>query len=134
MAATDRVRLLDTKLGFARHLAPDERADIAGITLPVVDVARGPLELDSLLRAHSGFAATVLDGMLVHALTIGDQSGISTCSARGTSFFAAARCGLRGSRMSHSGHPPRHAWPCSAQTSRQRRGALPRSSQPFTSP
>ena len=75
MAATDRVRLLDTKLEFARHLAPDERADIAGITLPVVDVARGPLELDSLLRAHSGFAATVLDGMLVQC-----QTGSLYCS------------------------------------------------------
>lgn len=74
--ATNRVRLLDTKLEFTRHLAPDERADIAAITLPVVEVARGPLQFDALLRAHSGFAATVLDGMLVHALTIGDQSGI----------------------------------------------------------
>ncbi len=76
MAATDRVRLLDTKLEFTRHLAADERADVAAITLPVVDVARGPLHLEGLLRAHGGFAATLLDGMLVHALTIGDQSGI----------------------------------------------------------
>ncbi len=76
MAAPDRVRLLDTKLEFTRHLAPDERADVAAVTLPVVNVARGPLQLDALLRAHGGFAATVLEGMLVHSLTIGDQSGI----------------------------------------------------------
>ncbi len=76
MPATDRVRLLDTKLELTRHLAPEERAAVAAITLPVADVARGPLQLDELLRAHGGFAATVLDGMLVHALTIGDQSGI----------------------------------------------------------
>ncbi len=76
MAARDRVRLLDTKLEFTRHVAPEDRAEVAAMTLPAVDVARGPVKIDELLRAHNGFAATILDGMLVHALQIGDQSGI----------------------------------------------------------
>jgi CRP/FNR family cyclic AMP-dependent transcriptional regulator len=76
MAAINRVRLLDAKLEFTRDLAPEERADVAAITLPVVNVAPGPFGLDALLRVHHGFAATILDGLLVRALTIGDQSGI----------------------------------------------------------
>src|ERR1700744_1404204 len=76
MATINRVRLLDAKLDFTRGLAPEERADVAAITLPVVNVTPGPLELDALIRAHNGFAATILDGLLVRALTIGGQSGI----------------------------------------------------------
>jgi CRP/FNR family cyclic AMP-dependent transcriptional regulator len=76
MSAIDRIRVVDTKLEFTRQLAAEARAELAAITLPVVRVAPGPVDLDALLQACNGFAATILDGMLVHALTIGDQSGI----------------------------------------------------------
>jgi CRP/FNR family transcriptional regulator, cyclic AMP receptor protein len=76
MASTDRVRLLDGKLELARHLGPEERAELAAATLPAIELPQGPIELDVLLRTNDAFAAGVLDGMLVHALQIGEQSGI----------------------------------------------------------
>jgi len=76
MASLDRVALLDVKLELTRHLAPAERADLANTTLTAVGVARGPVVFDTLLRQHNAFAATVLDGVLVHALQIGEHSGV----------------------------------------------------------
>jgi CRP/FNR family cyclic AMP-dependent transcriptional regulator len=76
MAATDRVPLLDAKLELTRHLAPEERADLVAVTLGVVAVSRGPLEFEAILHRHKAFAATVLDGVLVHALQIGEHSGV----------------------------------------------------------
>jgi len=76
MASTDRVRLLDTNLELTRHLAPDERTELGTVTLTVVDVPRGQLQFEALLQQHNAFAATVLDGMLVHALQIGEHPGV----------------------------------------------------------
>ena len=76
MASRDRIQLLDAKLDLARHLPPDELAELAAVTLPVIELGQGPLELDVLLATHNAFAAGVLDGMVVHALQIGQQSGI----------------------------------------------------------
>jgi CRP/FNR family transcriptional regulator, cyclic AMP receptor protein len=76
MASRDRVELLNVELELARHLAPEERAELAAVTLPVIELDQGPLELDVLLRTHNAFAAGVLSGMAVHALQIGEQSGI----------------------------------------------------------
>jgi CRP-like cAMP-binding protein len=76
MASKDRVHLLDAKLELTRHLAPEERAELGAITLPTIELTPGPLELDELLTAHEAFAASVVDGMVVQALQIGEQSGI----------------------------------------------------------
>jgi hypothetical protein len=76
MASRDRVKLLDAKLELARHLRPEEQVELAAVTLPAIELPEGPLELDALLQTHNAFAASVLDGMVVHALQIGAQSGI----------------------------------------------------------
>jgi CRP/FNR family transcriptional regulator, cyclic AMP receptor protein len=76
MASTDRVRLLETKLELTRHLAPEERTELGAVTLAVVDAPRGTLEVEAMLQQHNAFAATALDGVLVHALQIGEQAGI----------------------------------------------------------
>jgi len=76
MPSPDRVPLLDAKLELTRNLAPEERAELVDVTLTVVDVSRGPLEFEEILRRHNAFAATVLDGVLVHALQIGEHSGV----------------------------------------------------------
>jgi CRP-like cAMP-binding protein len=76
MASQDRVSLLDIKLELTRRLTAEERAELAGIALPVVRLDRGPLSLDNLLGPQNAFAATVLEGIVVYAVTIGDQSGI----------------------------------------------------------
>ena len=76
MTSTDRVRVLDAKLEPTRHLTPEERTEVGGITLPAVSVALGPFELGALLHTHRAFAGTLLDGMLVHALQVGEQTAI----------------------------------------------------------
>ena len=76
MANADRVRVLDAKLELTRRLAPDERAEVASLTLAVTDVAPGPLDLVALLERHHAFAATVLDGVLIHSLQVGEHVGI----------------------------------------------------------
>jgi CRP/FNR family transcriptional regulator, cyclic AMP receptor protein len=76
MNSSDRVPLLEAKLDLTRHLAPDERAEVANVTLGVVDVPRGTLEFEAMLNRRNAFAATVLDGVLVHALQIGEHSGV----------------------------------------------------------
>lgn len=75
-ASRERVPLLDARLELTRHLTEDERAELAGVNLPVVTLGAGPLELEPLLRHHSAFGATVLDGMVMHAVRIGEQTGI----------------------------------------------------------
>jgi CRP/FNR family transcriptional regulator, cyclic AMP receptor protein len=76
MASTDRVPLLDAKLELTRHLASEERDELANVSLTVVVVTPGHLAFEALLRNHNAFAATVLDGVLVHALQIGEHSGV----------------------------------------------------------
>jgi CRP/FNR family transcriptional regulator, cyclic AMP receptor protein len=76
MVSTRRVRFLDAKFELARRLSPDERAELAAVTLPVVEVAEGPLELRAILDAHKAFAVGVLGGLAVHVIQIGEQSGI----------------------------------------------------------
>ena len=76
MASTHRVRFLDAKFELTRRLSPDERVELAAVTLPVVEVAEGPLALKAILDAHKAFAVGVLDGLAVHIIHIGAQSGI----------------------------------------------------------
>jgi CRP/FNR family transcriptional regulator, cyclic AMP receptor protein len=76
MASPDRVSLLDVKLEFTQRLTPEELAELSGIALRVVTADRGPLRLDAVLQSHQAFAATVLDGIVVYTVTIGEQSGI----------------------------------------------------------
>jgi len=76
MASKDRVHLLDAKLELTRHLTPEERTELSAITLPTIELAPGLLQLDELLTTHGAFAASVVDGMVVQALQIGEQSGI----------------------------------------------------------
>lgn len=76
MASSDRVRLLDATFELAHRLSTEERADLAAITLPVVRVPEGIFQVPAILEGHNAFAAGVLDGVAVHALQVGEQSGI----------------------------------------------------------
>jgi len=76
MPSKDRVKLLDAKLELTRHLAPEERDELSTVALPAVQVAPGPLDVEALLLVHKAFAACIVDGMVVQALQIGDQTGI----------------------------------------------------------
>jgi CRP/FNR family cyclic AMP-dependent transcriptional regulator len=76
MTQTERVSLLDARLELTRHMTNDERSELAGVSLPVITADPGPLELNALLTTHHAFGATVLDGIVVNTLRVGEQSGI----------------------------------------------------------
>jgi CRP/FNR family transcriptional regulator, cyclic AMP receptor protein len=76
MSSTDRVRLLDAKFELTQRLPPEERAELAAVTVPEVEVGEGPIELAAILEGHNAFAAGVLDGVAVHTIQIGEQSAI----------------------------------------------------------
>ena len=76
MPPKDHVRLLDAQLELTRHLAPDERAEFSETALPVIEVAPGPLDLEPLLVTRNAFAASVVDGIVVQSLQIGEHTGV----------------------------------------------------------
>ena len=76
MDATDRVPLLDAKLELTRRLVPEERAELVGVTLSVIETNPGPLAVAGVLRRNNAFAAALLEGVLVHSLQVGEQAGI----------------------------------------------------------
>ncbi|HUA45329.1 MAG TPA: helix-turn-helix domain-containing protein [Solirubrobacteraceae bacterium] len=75
-ASQDRVSILTAALELTRHLTPDERAELANVTLPALTIRPGPVELGALLAKHKAFGATVLDGLIMSAQQIGAHTGI----------------------------------------------------------
>jgi hypothetical protein len=76
MATQERIPLFDAKVELARHLTADERNELGNLSLPVVTIAPGPLDLPALLARDNAFGATVLDGIVMNALQVGEQTGI----------------------------------------------------------
>lgn len=75
-ANQERVPILSAALELTRHLTRDECAELGNVCLPVAVIAPGPVELNSLLAEHKAFGATVLEGLLMSAQQIGEQTGI----------------------------------------------------------
>ena len=76
MVSQERVPLLDARLELTRYLSAEELAEVANISLPVVTVEPGDLDLSALLTAHRAFGAAVLEGLVTNSLRIGEQAGI----------------------------------------------------------
>lgn len=76
MVKNHRVALLDARVDVTRHLTPDERSELADVSLPVLDLEPGLPDVSQLLAREHAFAAAVIDGMVMHRLQIGDHSGI----------------------------------------------------------
>ena len=76
MTPSGRIRLLDADPDLGRYLTPEERTMAATLTVPVLDVATGPLEAGSLLAGQNAFGAFVVDGMLAAHMRVGEQSGM----------------------------------------------------------
>jgi hypothetical protein len=76
MAAADRVPLLDARLVLTEQLTADERAELAGINLPVITVDPGPLVIEPVLTQYRAFGAVVIDGLVMSSLRVGEQTGI----------------------------------------------------------
>jgi CRP/FNR family cyclic AMP-dependent transcriptional regulator len=76
MAPTERVRLLDARPELADYVASAEFDEVARVSLPVAAVDGGALELHELLTRHTAFGATVLDGLIMNSLRVGEKTGI----------------------------------------------------------
>ena len=76
MVSRDRVSLLDARLVLTEPLTAHERAELAGVTLPMITVESGPLELDLELTRYRAFGAAVFDGLVMSSLRVGGQTGI----------------------------------------------------------
>jgi CRP-like cAMP-binding protein len=72
-----RERLTVVVPELAGFVAPDERAVIAQITVPVLSVAQGTIDLHELLESRSAFAAAVIDGIVLYYLAIGGEPSMS---------------------------------------------------------
>jgi hypothetical protein len=72
----ERAPLLEVRPELTRHLTADERAEIASVRLPVVELSPGPVDLREVLERHKAFGATVFEGLVMGSLRVGDQTGI----------------------------------------------------------
>jgi CRP/FNR family cyclic AMP-dependent transcriptional regulator len=71
-----RVPLLSPQLELTRHLTPEEREELGSVSLPLLTIEPGSLELSPLLDGHQAFGATVLEGIVMCAQRIGEHTGI----------------------------------------------------------
>src|SRR5438874_443354 len=76
MAATAKVRLLDIEPEIGRFLNEQDRAAARGLAVPVRSVSRGTEDVDSKLAKSGGFAAIVLEGMLLQTLRLGNRTAV----------------------------------------------------------
>jgi CRP/FNR family cyclic AMP-dependent transcriptional regulator len=71
-----RVGLLDVEPELRSYLAPDERELVARVAIPVQLVSAGSLDIDAVLEEAGAFGAVILDGVLLHRMSIGDQPAL----------------------------------------------------------
>ncbi|MBV9335452.1 MAG: Crp/Fnr family transcriptional regulator [Solirubrobacterales bacterium] len=76
MVTQERIPLREARLELTRYLTVEELAEVGSISLPVVTVEHGDLELDAILTAHRAFGAAVLEGLVMNSMRIGEQAGI----------------------------------------------------------
>src|SRR5437764_5923325 len=70
------VRLLEIEPDIARFLPPAQQAEAERLTVPVLELEKGGVEIDAVLTRARSFAAILLDGMLLHRLRVGDQPAL----------------------------------------------------------
>jgi CRP/FNR family transcriptional regulator, cyclic AMP receptor protein len=68
-----RIRLLEFEPDLARFLAPDERADVRPLSVPVLQVLKGEDGITVRGIDRNAFGALVLDGMLLQRFRFGDH-------------------------------------------------------------
>jgi CRP-like cAMP-binding protein len=71
--AVPAVRLLDVEPDVGRFLSDEEQESARKLSVPVLTVPKGPVDVPAVLAGDGGFGALLLEGMLMHQLRIGDQ-------------------------------------------------------------
>jgi CRP/FNR family transcriptional regulator, cyclic AMP receptor protein len=66
-----RICLLDVEPDVGRFLTPEERAEAARLTAPVLTLAKGRVDFDAQLRSAGAFGAVIVEGVLLHRLVFG---------------------------------------------------------------
>lgn len=74
--ATERVRLLDVDPDLGAELSPAQREYVDGVLVQVVRVRRGEIDPEALLTRSGAFAAVILEGVLLHRLSITEQPAL----------------------------------------------------------
>jgi CRP/FNR family transcriptional regulator, cyclic AMP receptor protein len=75
-ANPERIPILDARLELSGHLTADEREELANLSLPVMIIEPGRVDMSALLTERRAFSATVLDGIVMSGQRIGEQTGI----------------------------------------------------------
>jgi CRP-like cAMP-binding protein len=73
---TQRVRLLEVDPDLAQGLTPEEIVAAAAIHLPVRTVEHRGVDLMAELKEADAFAGLLLDGLLVHEISLGGRMGL----------------------------------------------------------
>ncbi|MHB1568669.1 MAG: helix-turn-helix domain-containing protein [Solirubrobacteraceae bacterium] len=68
------VGLLELEPDLGRFLAPEERAEARKLTVPVLSIQAGPVDLDRVLHEAGAFGAVIIDGVLLERLTLGGHA------------------------------------------------------------
>jgi CRP/FNR family cyclic AMP-dependent transcriptional regulator len=76
MVTSGRIPLLAADPELERLLGPEERLLADQITLPVQEIAAGPVSLPAALDGPGAFAALVLDGILLQTARLGEHTGL----------------------------------------------------------
>jgi CRP/FNR family cyclic AMP-dependent transcriptional regulator len=76
MSSPGRIPLLAADPEFERRLRPEDRLLAEQITLPVHEIAAGPVSAPAHLDGSGAFAALVLDGILLQTARLGDHVGL----------------------------------------------------------
>lgn len=76
LPSLNRVRLLEAEPDLGRFLTADEREQAGAVTVPVLVMGRGALELESRLRDAGAFGVVILDGIVMHRLVMSDHPAL----------------------------------------------------------
>jgi CRP-like cAMP-binding protein len=76
MNGVQTIGLLEVEPELRAYLGPDERQVVARVSIPVQRFSGRSLEIDAVLQEAGAFGAVILDGVLLHRLSIGDQPAL----------------------------------------------------------
>jgi CRP/FNR family transcriptional regulator, cyclic AMP receptor protein len=72
----ETVALLEVEPELRGYLAPEERELVARVAIPVQRLPARELDVDAVLADVGSFGAIILDGILLHRMSVGDHPGL----------------------------------------------------------